>query len=258
MLTIKTSSMKSINIKVGIMIMILGVGLIVSCTKTFDEEIELQSNFYNNSIVQVVVPMVGAARNTLYVDGAPVTGALLVTGSIFPTTGYGFAAPPGLHNYTIKDTLRTSTQIALNFAENLQTGKNYTIFVYDTTTAPKQLTVPTNIVIPEDSTSRLRFANFVYSTTATTGVDVFSKRQNKNIFTNVGRTQVTEFIPMPSASTTVEYIPNTNDTLFIRETGTMNLLVQVNGVNPTQKRSYTLLYRGSQKGVKAATYFANF
>lgn len=158
----------------------------------------------------------------------------------------------------IRDTLATSTQVPLVFAENMQVGKLYTIFAYDTITTPKQVTVPANIVIPADSTARLRLANFVHNSFDVPGVDVFSKRRNANIFTNVRRTEVSEFIPYASASQNPLYTANSNDTLFIRETGTMNALVTINGFNPTAKRSYTLVYRGSHRGTKTASIFANY
>ena len=48
-------------------------------------------------------------------------------------------------------------------------------------------------------------------------------------------TGVTDFIPVPSAFT---------DTFYVRETGTTNQLAVLNGLTPTEKRSYTLVFRG--------------
>lgn len=249
--------MKLTKLYIGGLIGLMSAGLLLSCTKTFNEKTTQQTDFNNSTLAQVFLATVGASRNYVYIDGKNVTGAVLSSGSIFPSTGYAFNVNPGLRSFLIRDTLTTSTQVPLTFAENMQVGKQYTIFMYDTSTSPKQLTVATDIVIPSDTTARLRFANFIHNSFAVPGVDVFSKRRNQNIFTNVTKTQVTDFVPYTSASTNVSYIPDTNDTLFIRETGTMNTLVQINGFNPTQKRSYTLVYRGSHRGTKTATIFAN-
>lgn len=250
--------MKLIKIYTYGMISLLSAGLIVSCTKSFDEKITPLTDFSDKTLAQVFVATVGASRNYVYVDGKAVTGAAMVSGSVFPSTGYAFSVTGGVRSFMIRDTLATSTQVPLVFAENMQVGKLYTIFAYDTITTPKQVTVPANIVIPADSTARLRLANFVHNSFDVPGVDVFSKRRNANIFTNVRRTEVSEFIPYASASQNPLYTANSNDTLFIRETGTMNALVTINGFNPTAKRSYTLVYRGSHRGTKTASIFANY
>ncbi|HNR16292.1 MAG TPA: hypothetical protein PKG90_06480 [Chitinophagaceae bacterium] len=227
---------------------------LASCTKTFDEKVEQQRNFSNSSILQVYMGTVSATRNYVYVDSKPVNGAAIALGGVFPATGYGFSVPIGVRAFLIRDTLTAATQTPLSFAENMQPNKNYTIFMYDTINAAKQKTVETNIVIPDDTTARLRFANFVFSKTTVPAVDIFSKRRNQNIFTNIQVTDVTGFIPYASALT---------DTFLVRETGTMNQLAALNGLTPTARRSYTLVFRGrygTTSGTIARTLssFVNF
>lgn len=232
------------------MIGLLALGLFISCTKSFDEKIDIQTDFSNNTLAQVVLATVGASRNYVYVDGQAVTGAAMASGAIFPATAPAFRVTPGVRSFAIRDTLRTSTQVPLVFSENMQVGKNYTIFMYDTITSPKQITVPTNLVIPDDTTSRLRFANFIYNSFAIPAVDVYSWSRGANLFTNVPVTGVTEFIPYPSRLL--------SDTLYFRETGTMNQLFKLTITGGlTQKRSYTLVYRGSHRGTRATSLFAN-
>lgn len=211
------------------------VTLASSCTKSFDEKVDQQQNFGNNSILQLYMGTVSATRNYVYVDSKPVNGAAIILGNVFPATGLGYSVPGGVNGFLVKDTLTSSTQVPLSFSQNLAAGKMYTIFMYDTINSPKQKTVETNIVIPADTTARLRFANFIFTKTAVPAVDIFSKRRNVNVFTNVNVTEVTDFIPVPSAFT---------DTFYVRETGTTNQLAVLNGLNPTQKRSYTLVFRG--------------
>lgn len=234
----------------GLMGLIAACAVLSSCEKSFNEKTIQQKDFTNSTIVQVAVATMNAARNYAYVDTKQQTGALLATGSIFPGTGYGFVVNPGLRAFLVRDTLSATTQVPLSFAENLQPGKHYTIFTYDTITSPKQKTVLDDIVVPADSTSRIRLANFGYSPNAIPAVDVFSFVRNTNIFTNVNTTEVTSFIPYPSFTT---------DTLYFRDAGTANTFLKVTfsgGITP--KRSYTLLLRGSYgSGTRVVTFFAN-
>jgi hypothetical protein len=209
-----------------------------SCTKQDARLVaQQQKDFSNSSLIQVYLATVNASRNYVYVDAAPITGATMSSGSVFPsgTGAIASSIPSGLKAFLIRDTSSAATQVPLAFAENMQVGKSYTIFVYDSINAPKQKTVPTDISIPSDTTARLRFANFVYSSVAVPAVDIFSKRRNVNLFTNVQVTEVTSYLTVPSAF---------NDTFYVRESGTLNQLAALNGLNPTQKRSYTLVFRG--------------
>jgi len=244
--------MKSIKLFACGMIGLTSIGLvsISSCTKTFDEKAVVQTDFSNTAKVQVFVATVNAARNYLYVDTKPVNGAPMITGSLFPAVGPGFAATAGVHALLVRDTLSAATQLPLSFAGNFQANKQYTIFLYDTINAPKQKTVITDIVIPADSSARIRFANFVYNPTAVPAIDVYSFNKGANIFTNVAVTDVTNFISYPSRLTTP-------DTLYIRETGSTTNIIKF-AMNLTFKRNYTLIYRGSHRGTRIATLFTNY
>lgn len=228
--------------------------LISSCDKSGTLIATETTDFDNKAMVQVAVATVNAARNYLYVDGKQVNGASLVSGSIFPAsgTGVGFTVDGGLRSFLVRDTssASTNTQVPFNFAENLNASSHYTVFLYDTITSPKQKTVKDNIVVPTDTTARIRFANFIYNPTAVPNVDVFSFNRNANIFTNIAVTEVTEFIPYPSRLTV--------DTLYIREAGTMNQLLKTTMTLLTPKRNYTFLYRGSHRGTRTFSLFVSY
>lgn len=221
-----------------------------SCKKETDPKYTEQTSFNNSSVIQLYLAMHVASRNYLLVDNKPVNGAAITTGSVFPALPPGFSVEGGFRAFLLRDTLTATLQPSLSFAENMQANKRYTIFVYDTIAAPKQKTVETNIVVPADNSARLRFANFVYSPTAIPAVDIFSKKQNANIFTNVQITDVTNFISYPSGVT---------DTFYIRSTGSGTNLQNYRNcattaysdiiaiLTPQAKRSYTLVFRGSYK-----------
>jgi hypothetical protein len=225
---------------------------LVSCTKSFDSRLSATYGNNNSSNVQLFIATVGASRNYLSVDNKPVNGAALVSGSIFPSSGYGFSVATGMRTFLLRDTLTATTQSQLTFAQNLEIGKSYTVFAYDTITSVKQKTVVTPIVIPADTSCRLRFANFIYNPNDIPAVDVFSFNRNTNLFTNVSVTDVTSFVAYPSALLV--------DTLYVRPTGntTTNLYKLTISGGLTQKRSYTLVYRGSDRGTRTSSLFANY
>lgn len=239
-------------LNIGVIIVLVSF-ISIACNKANNERIAaFETDLDNKSVVQVAVATVNATRNYLYVDSKQITGATLSSGSIFPVsaTGVGFNVEGGFRSFLVRDTLSTTTQMPFSFAESFNVSTHYTLFLYDTITAPKQKTVKDNIVIPPDTTCRLRFANFIYNNAAVPNVDVFSFNRNANIFTNIAVTDVTEFIPYPSR------LPA--DTLYIREAGTMNLLLKQSIGVLTPKRNYTFLYRGSFKGTKTFTFYATY
>lgn len=225
--------------------------LLSACTKESSTVVTTQTDFNNNSLVRVYIATVNAARNYVYVDSRPLNGSGLASGGIFPASGiYASSIPAGMTNFLVRDTSSTSTQLPLNFAESMQSGKNYTIFVYDTITSPKQKTVQTSFVVPSDTTCRIRFANFIYNPSDVPAIDVYSFNRGANIFTNVPVTGVTDFIAYPSRVAT--------DTLYIRETGTsVNILKLSLTGGLADKRSYTVVYRGSHRGTRVVSLFTD-
>ena len=240
--------LKIITISLGV---VASSFIYISCSKGAPDKIsDVDTDFSNKTLAQIIVTTVNATRNYVYVDGVPVTGAPLISGSIFPSSGYGFNINGGVKSFLVKDTLPATTQVPFTFAENFQVSTHQTIFLYDTITTPKQKTVLDNIIVPADTSCRIRFANFIYNPSAVPAVDVYSFNRGANIFTNVPVTGVTDFIAYPSRLVI--------DTLYIRETGTQNLLIKAPISVLTPKRNYTFVYRGSHRGTKAASLYASY
>ena len=218
-----------------------------SCAKNDPVHATTETDFSSSSQVQVFNATVKATRNYVYVDGVPVSGVAFAAGSTFPNTAYAFRVKAGLRSFSIRDTLITSAQLPLNFAENLDPNKFYTIFTYDTITSPKQVTVLNNIQIPSGNVSMLRFANFIYNSNAMPNVDVYSYRitPGQPIFSNVPTNSATNFIPMTAGLI---------DTLYVYATGTTSPLLakQAFSVAPTPQRSYTMVYNGSYRSTSRA------
>ena len=225
-----------------------------SCTKETPKVAPTQSNLSNSALVQVFSATVTASGNFIYVDGVPVsgTGGSVGYGGVFPGSAFAFEVNPGDRSFLIKDTLDTTHQAPLTFSQNLSAGKSYTIFTYDTITSPKEVTVLNNIEIPSDTTCRLRFANFIYSTSTLPNVDVYSFRKGTTapVFTNVAADSVTDFIP---------YAAGLTDTLYVYATGTTSPLI-VKKLVPSlvQTRSYTSVSSGRLSGTKTISTFATY
>lgn len=216
------------------------------CVKNVESKLNTEENFDNSSLVQVYLATVNASRNYVYLDSKPITGALMTSGSVFPSSAHAASLPIGINSILIRDTASATTQQPLAFAENFQGGNRYTIFVYDTITSPKQKTVQTNIVIPADTSARLRFANFTYTPDNPGTFDIFSVKRNSNVFTNIALTDVTGFIPYASGITDTFYIRQNGTTVNLQNrnptTGVMSDILAT--LNPAAKRSYTLIFRG--------------
>jgi len=245
--------------KINLILWVLAISAIyMSCTKETPHIATRVTDFSNSASVQVFSATVKAARNYVYIDGTPVSGIALAYGGVFPGTAYSFKVNAGSRSVTIKDTLPTTTQVPLTFTQTVEAGKSYTIFTYDTITSIKQATVLNNIVVPTDTSSRLRFANYIYNTTPVPNVDVFSFKKGTGapLFANVATNQVTDFIPYASLQT---------DTLYVYAAGT--ILTNFTTIPPIVKqvvtstvptRSYTSVYNGSYRGTKAVTTFATY
>ncbi|MEI7736112.1 MAG: hypothetical protein WCI49_11640 [Ferruginibacter sp.] len=246
-----------------------------SCKRELPGVAQITTDLSNAASVQVFSATVKAQRNYVYVDGAPVSGTALAYGGVFPGTAYSFWVTPGSRSVTVKDTAVVTTQIPLTFSQAFDAGKSYTVFTYDTITSVKQLTVLNTIVVPKDTSSRLRFANFLYNSTPVTSVDVYSYRSipgtpiyksttaynnaavfapvftsSTPVFTGIATNQVTAFIPYPSGLT---------DTLYVFAAGTTAPLLSKGAVQSlTPTRSYTSVYNGSYNGTLAARLVTTF
>ena len=203
-------------------------------TQPVDSPIADKANlqYYNSTLNSV--------RTYLFVDNVLVSGSATgyAASSLYPSTSPSrITLTPGSRAITVKDTLATTTQKSVSVTGTFDAGASYTIFSYDTLNQAKALVVKDNIVVPTDTTARVRFANLIYSATAVPNVDIYSVRRQANVFTNVPTNTVTDFITYAAATPL-------SDTLQVRATGTTTNLATLAGFNPTRKRSYTMVFRG--------------
>ena len=211
--------------------------MLAACEKKYDYQATYTTDLSSQTNIKVFITTLNAARNYVYVGTTPLTGTSISYAgtSVFPGGSAYSSLPSGSINLVIKDTLPTTTQVPLNFSANFEAGKFYSVFTYDTLTATKYKIITDQIVVPTDSSIRFRFANFFYSSTPVTGVDVFSFMANANIATNVLTNDVTAFNNHLFRS----------DTLYFRASGTTSPnLVKFFYSGFTPQRSYTAVMRG--------------
>jgi hypothetical protein len=214
-------------------------------TPTKDVERQAYIQWFNGTL--------NSTRNFIYVNGVQINGNTNSFGSLFPSSSYAFAVYSGSSGILIKDTLSTSTQVAQNFVQTLNTQQSYSIFTYDTITSPKRLIVENaNFVYPNDNKARVRFLNIIYNPTPPPAVDIFSVNSNSTIATGISVAQLTNFLL---------FDPGVADTWQVRQTGTTTVMASfsLSSTSLIKKRFYTFVYRGSHRaaGNRGVTLIAN-
>ena len=239
-------NIKSITIALASMIML------AACEKEYKSILTEETNLGNTAFVKFHNAIINSNRTYIYSDMVPLNGATIAYGGLFPSLSPSYTAlAAGTRAIAIRDTLAPSTQYPISFNAPMTDGTFYTIFAYDSLNAPKYKVIQDNIQVFNDTAARVRFANFPFSTTAIPNVDIFSQKQQANIFTNISTAAVTDFI---------SFRAGISDTLYVRPTGTTNNLTQLNGLVATAKRNYTVIFRGSYRSTTgtAARTLASF
>lgn len=211
--------------------------ILIACQKeAYDPIASENRDLSNSAFVKFYNGIINSNRTYIYSDLVPLNGATIAYGAAFPSLSPSFSAlNPGIRKFAIRDTLFPTPQYPIAFDQQVDAGSYYTIFAYDSLNAPKFKVVKDNFQMISDTTARIRFASFPFSTAAMPNVDIFSQKAQANVFTNIAPTAVTDFIP---------YASGLNDTLYVRQTGTTNILTQAT-LLPLAKRSYTVIFRGS-------------
>jgi hypothetical protein len=159
---------------------------------------------------------------------------------VFPTSSTYAVVPPGDHTfYFIMNRFSSGTfkpnagDTIFKTTFNLQAAKKYSVFLTDTVQNPGILVKEDVVQDPPPATWNVRYANLTANTNER--VDVYSKKLNTLIFTNVGYKEVTSFKLYDMVS---------SDTLQVRLTGTTTVRETVNNFSPTAQGNYTMMSRG--------------
>lgn len=122
---------------------------------------------------------------------------------------------------------------------NLAAGKYYTMFMIGEAPTQTLWTVEDKLIEPKENFYALRFTNLaIYPATAPRPIDIYSRREKRNIVSNLNFKTISEFIEIPLPDPKIG-----SDTLDIRDAGTTKNLY-FTSFTPVSRRSYTLYNYG--------------
>ncbi len=178
----------------------------------------------------------------VYVGDTKVNSSFLTYGSIFPSVTNPYAAvPPGQQTIriTVNGVLNPDSITIASFTKTLVPGGYYSFFLTDSllnSNDSKQIFVKDNFTEVDTSHYSIRFAHAIMNDSAGKNVDVYSSRQQANIFSNISPGTVTPFV--------TQNYTLLIDTLIVRRAGGSLELARLNGAVLNRKRAYTLVYKG--------------
>ncbi|HEY0680272.1 MAG TPA: DUF4397 domain-containing protein [Chitinophagaceae bacterium] len=207
-----------------------------SCEKNEWERIAPEDKILTNkAFLKIYNAVLGSPSTNIFVDGTMVMGGTSPVGytGLFPASVTYSSVEAGAHVIKVADVAATPL-LNITANNNFEAGKYYTLFLYDTLNTAKSKLVQDDIQVPADTTARVRFGNFLFSSVAIPNMDIYSQRLKANVFSNIPVGEVTNYVNHPS---------KLQDTFYLRATGTTTNLNSVI-FTPDQRRSYTLLGRG--------------
>jgi hypothetical protein len=229
------------------LVLLAGAITLTACERDYEPIQVNNTQLSERAFLKIINNTINSSRNFVSIDGARLNGTALIYSntsafsvSLFPQQNSGAyaAVRSGTVRLVMADTLTTSTQPAYNQSVTLNPNNYYTLFSYDTVNAAKYLLVQDFFpsFLPIDTTSGIRFANFMHAPAAANApsVDFVSARMGM-LASNVPLTGVTPF--------NGRFRANVTDTLFVRPTGTSTNLYNF-PINTLPRRSYTIVWRG--------------
>lgn len=235
-----------------ILLMVVVLGLIGSCTKKLDLVAPTTSpdgyafiKFSQFSPNFRQVTNNGRDSINVYVNGFKMNGVFMTYGSIFPTATNLYASVPAGAPQTIRLTVNgvtTPDSVTLaTYTKTLVAGSYYSFIFTDsllTTNESKQIFVQDNFVISDTTHFTMRIVHGILNDTLGKNIDVYSTRQAANMFTNVSPGTVSAFVIQP-----YNFIA---DTLIVRRAGGTFELARLStaSIPLNRQRAYTLMYKG--------------
>lgn len=231
----------------------LGLG-IFSCEKNkLDENLPTQLADPSKANLRIVnaytsnvpagAPGVGVTRFYAYQGTTKLTGNPLASPSSWPATSAYAAVEPGNNPLFMLLDRRVNNvyapvavgDTAFQSTLDLKAGASYTAFLVGVSPTQEVLLTEDNITPSPDKTYKVRVANLVPD--ATKPLNIFSRRLQRTIATNVNYKQIGSFIELP--------VPTQSDTLdvFAASAPTVRLY-SLNNFFPSSKRVYTLYAQG--------------
>ncbi|MEA5460662.1 DUF4397 domain-containing protein [Arcicella sp. LKC2W] len=186
---------------------------------------------------------VGVTRFYIYQDASKLNGTAIASLGTFPVSSTYSSMKTGSTTFNFLLDRRIGNvygnpikgDTAFSAKMTLEASKYYTIFMIGESPKQSLWLVEDKISDPKENYYAVRFANVVVSA-SNKPIDVFSRRQQKKIATNVAYKGITDFTEIPIASI--------SDTLDVMDAGTTKVLYSLNNFNPTSRRIYTFFTYG--------------
>ncbi|MDP1844135.1 MAG: DUF4397 domain-containing protein [Sediminibacterium sp.] len=207
-------------------------------------------NFFVNGVRLNAISSASATFTTAYGGAFPGT-AIAVAGSTNGNNVFDYAVIPSgtavVTGAMFRLTGGSAADTVLSTSLTFEKSKKYTIVAADTIPNQRFFAFEDVFLQPDTGNYAIRLINLGMNIptvgAAPTAIDVFSRRRQANLVSN---------IPYKGASAYVESrvanlyngVLTTTDTLEIRATGTTVALAQINGFFPVRTRVYTFVTRG--------------
>jgi hypothetical protein len=188
-------------------------------------------------------PGVGVTRFYVYQDLDKLNGNALPSPGSWPGSATYASVKPGTTAFNLILDRRVGNDYGkpakgdTAFKGNipLEASKFYTLFLIGESPNQSLYSIEDKLVEPQENFYAARFINLVVSPTPKP-VDVYSRREKKNLATNLAFKTTTEFINIPVATI--------GDTLDVRDVGTTKILYSLANFNPASRRIYTFYTYG--------------
>jgi hypothetical protein len=234
------------------------------------------TNTANIKILQVFAgntPQLPTAANLttgpqvfIYANGQKLNGLSLGYGSVWPTTSVYGNIPSGSVKFDIVNARLDLTVVPNvpkfiagdtlgSFTATLDKGKFYSLYIGDTVPSVRLTLKEDILVAPNTDRYKIRFANFSMNNNPTDTFNIFSRRENAEIITNITHKNVSDWIQLP--------VPILSDTFELRKKGSTTTYISATlsgqsnpAFSPAPLRMYTIVVRG-KTNVTAKTNVAN-
>jgi hypothetical protein len=236
-------------------ILFFSIFFIVSCEKTrIDENQEWQFSDESKANIKVInaytsatpAPPTGIAaqRFLVFQNGVKMNGIGITAGNFWPTTSVSYASvTAGQSNIRLMNDRLVAGVLGApvtgdtvaNADVNLTASKYYSMFLLGPTPAKELIVVEDNLSAVDTGKYRIRLANM--TSDPARPIRVFSRRNQKDIFTGVNYKQVSDFITLPIINTGA-------DTLDLFTVGNTTRIASFNSFFPTSQFSYTFYTHG--------------
>jgi hypothetical protein len=232
------------NTKLAMAAVVAVITVFTACKKEFENAyISGRTDVNGKAMFRMYNVALGSSNTQIFIENSLVTGnnALVGYAGLFPSGALYSEIEPGTRTIIARNSSATSTQVPITINQDFSGTSKYTLFRYDTSTTATFKLIKDTGFASSNAECAIRFANLVRtpaSGIAPPNFDLFSVKQNRNLFTNVAQTDITNFTVLPA-------LVGTTDTLHLRATGTTTNLSSVLGWAASPGRNYTLAYRGN-------------